>query len=117
MANGSGTIASDACEIPVCQCCGLAYPLAEKHDCVFGQEAKLMNLQAKNDALNDALIAAQMNIRDQFAMAAVSGFNKTIVAYGWEQDVLAGYAKKAYAIADAMLAARNDTERLGQLIR
>lgn len=45
-------------------------------------------------------------LRDQFAMAAMTGFNKGMVDYGWGKDVLSGHAKQAYAIADAMLQAR-----------
>lgn len=49
-------------------------------------------------------------LRDQLAMAAITGFNKGMVDYGWGEDVLIGHAKQAYAIADAMLKAREGAE-------
>ena len=47
-----------------------------------------------------------MSIRDYFAAKAMDGFNKYMVDYGWDHDVLVGHAKQAYAVADAMLEVR-----------
>lgn len=47
-----------------------------------------------------------MSLRDYFAGKAMNGFNKGMVDYGWDEEILMGHAKQAYAIADAMLEAR-----------
>jgi hypothetical protein len=47
-----------------------------------------------------------MSLRDYFAAAAIQGFNRSMVDYGWSDDVLRGHARQAYRIADAMLSER-----------
>lgn len=49
-----------------------------------------------------------MTLRDYFAAKAMDGFNKGMVDYGWDHEILEAHAKQAYAIADAMLKARNN---------
>ena len=47
-----------------------------------------------------------MTLRDYFAAKAMDGFNRHMVAYEWGQDVMDVAARNAYALADAMLKAR-----------
>jgi hypothetical protein len=47
-----------------------------------------------------------MTLRDYFAAKAMDGFNRHMVAYEWGQDVMDVAAQNAYALADAMLKAR-----------
>ena len=47
-----------------------------------------------------------MTLRDYFAAKAMDGFNRHMVAYEWGQDVIDVAARNAYALADAMLKAR-----------
>ena len=47
-----------------------------------------------------------MTLRDYFAAKAMEGFNRHMVAYEWGQDVMDMAARNAYALADAMLKAR-----------
>jgi uncharacterized protein YjbJ (UPF0337 family) len=49
-----------------------------------------------------------LTVRDHFAGLAISGFNKGMVDYGWDDEVLDGHVEMAYRIADAMLAARKE---------
>lgn len=53
-------------------------------------------------------IVGGMSLRDYFAAKAMQGFNKGMVDYGWDHEILEAHAKQAYAIADAMLKARNN---------
>ena len=57
--------------------------------------------------LHEHASGAANELRDYFAGQAMTGFNKGMVDYGWGQDTLDGHAMSAYAIADAMLKARN----------
>ena len=50
--------------------------------------------------------APGMTLRDYFAAKAMDGFNRHMVAYEWGQDVMDVAARNAYALADAMLKAR-----------
>ncbi len=47
-----------------------------------------------------------IDLRDYFAAKAMDGFNRHMVAYEWGQDVMDVAARNAYALADAMLKAR-----------
>ena len=58
-------------------------------------------------AIDNHRIDSGMTLRDYFAGQAMTGFNKGMVDYGWGQDTLDGHAMSAYAIADAMIKARN----------
>jgi hypothetical protein len=49
-----------------------------------------------------------MTLRDYFAANAMQGFNKIMRDYGWGDEILQEHAKQAYAIADAMLKAREE---------
>jgi hypothetical protein len=40
----------------------------------------------------------------------MQGFNKGVVDYGWDDEVLEGHARDAYRIADAMLKARQEPQ-------
>ena len=52
------------------------------------------------------LAVGGMTLRDYFAAKAMDGFNRHMVAYEWGQDVMDVAARNAYALADAMLKAR-----------
>ena len=54
-----------------------------------------------NPAIETVQVA--ITIRDQFAMAALTGMMASDVASGWTQETV---SQDAYAIADAMLEAR-----------
>ena len=66
--------------------------------------------------IDDAIAAADgvlnteatygMTLRDFFAAQVIAGFNREMVAYGWGQSVAEDAARYAYAMADAMLKAR-----------
>ena len=47
-----------------------------------------------------------MTLRDYFAAKAMAGFNKSMVDYGWDAEILEAHAIDAYRIADAMLRER-----------
>ena len=55
---------------------------------------------------DDYNVAYGMTLRDYFAAKAMDGFNRHMVAYEWGQDVMDVAARNAYALADAMLKAR-----------
>jgi hypothetical protein len=57
-------------------------------------------------AVLDLQKRSEANLRDQFAMHAIDGFNKRMTDYGWDDEILAAHAKEAYRIADAMMKAR-----------
>jgi hypothetical protein len=54
-----------------------------------------------------AHVEGGMTLRDYFAAKAMDGFNRHMVAYEWGQDVMDVAARNAYALADAMLKARD----------
>ena len=56
--------------------------------------------------LNHGRVMHGMTLRDYFAAKAMDGFNRHMVAYEWGQDVMDVAARNAYALADAMLKAR-----------
>jgi len=89
---------------PTCKYCGVTYPMIERHDCVFGQEARMKILQEKHDALERAVKIARSTLRDQFAMAALTG----ILAREGNTVELAftPYAEFAYKHAAAMMEVR-----------
>jgi hypothetical protein len=63
----------------------------------------------QNERVTAAISIAQsqgMTLRDYFAAKAMDGFNRHMVAYEWGQDVMDVAARNAYALADAMLKAR-----------
>jgi len=97
---------------PTCPHCGVTYPMIERHDCVFSQEARLKILQEKHDALERAIKITRSTLRDQFAMQAMNA----IIAKTEFQESPSDYevynktAIGAYDYADAMLNARNDAE-------
>lgn len=53
-----------------------------------------------------ASIENSTTLRDQFAMSAMTGFNREMVAYDWGESVLQTAAIMAYRVADAMMEAR-----------
>lgn len=70
------------------------------------REAKLKAEKERADKAERELQVAKNTLRDQFAMAAMTGFNREMVAYDWGDDVLKTAAIMAYRVADAMLEAR-----------
>jgi hypothetical protein len=72
-------------------------------DTKTGGPAFAQQLESNRDGY---AVTGGMTLRDYFAAKAMDGFNRHMVAYEWGQDVMDVAARNAYALADAMLEAR-----------
>lgn len=95
---------------PTCEYCGVTYPMIERHDCVFSREAKLKVEKERADKAEKELKAAKITLRDQFAMAALSG----LCGLNWRtketpNPTAKDHAEQAYRYADAMLEFRKQS--------
>ena len=60
----------------------------------------------QKEKLKGGQLLETIDLRDYFAAKAITGFNRGMQDYGWDDKVLNGQAREAYRIADAMIKAR-----------
>jgi hypothetical protein len=78
---------------------GPAFPVVQKANAVSRGDGGGANYEMEQ--------SGGMTLRDYFAAKAMDGFNRHMVAYEWGQDVMDVAARNAYALADAMIKARD----------
>jgi len=111
MFNDGGRMKDIYCGNPTCQYCGATYGIAELHNCAAKQEALRKRKEESIAHLEKELSKAQITLRDQFAMAALTG----LTGLNWRtketsEPTAKDHAIQAYKYADAMLAHRNGAE-------
>jgi hypothetical protein len=108
MFTDGGRLDKIVCGNPTCPHCGATYPITERHNCIFSQDAKLKVEKERADKAEKELQAAKVMLRDQFAMAALQG----LIAHhgdsgnGDSIQSIEGAAQTVYEYADAMMDAR-----------
>lgn len=89
---------------PTCQYCGVTYGIAEIHNCVAKQEALRKRKEESISYLEKELSKAQITLRDQFAMAALTGMCSSLnFINGQSTEAMCAVA---YDYADVMLRVR-----------